>query len=278
MPRLRRITLLTLLVGGALLVAEAGSIVVAPTAVYIDHGTRASAVVLFNPGTEPQEITIEAVFGFPTTDESGALFLHMDEEKDHPRSAAAWLRAFPRQLVLGPGERRTVRLLGEPPEDLADGEYWARLVFTSRGMSIPMNANPGAPGVAVGLDLEVRTVIAATYRKGPVSTGLTVHGFAPTHEEESIRFRSRLERGGSAAWIGRLELELAAPEGQVVRRWEEQIAVYEHYDRAFAFPTEGVPPGRYQLRARFSTERDDVPEPFRLTTPEQRLTAEVEIR
>ncbi len=278
LPTLLRTTALTLALGAGLLVIEAGSVVVAPTAVYLDHQTRASSVVLYNPGTEPEEVTVEAVLGYPTTGDDGTLYLHLEEEAQDPRSAAPWIRAFPRQVVVGPGERRTVRLLGEPPADLPDGEYWTRLIFTSRGQSLPVDAPPGAGGVQVGLDLEVRTVIAATYRKGAVATGLEVVGFEPRQEEGALRFRSRLERSGTAAWIGLLQLELRNAQGAAVQAWEEQVAVYDRYDRAFAFPLETLPPGTYQLHARFTTDREDVPEAFRLEAPDVVLTAEVELR
>jgi hypothetical protein len=264
-----RTSALTLLLGLTILAAEAASIVVAPTAVYIDHQTRSASVTLFNPGDTAEEVTIDAVFGYPATADDGTLYLHLDPDTDDPRSAAPWLRAFPRQVMVPPGARQVVRLLGEPPADLPDGEYWSRLVVTSRGQSIPVDAPPGSQGVRVGLDLEVRTVIAATYRKGAVDTGLDVGALDALVTDGSLRLRPRLVRQGSAAWIGTLRLALHDASGTEVRSWTEQVAVYEVYHRAFSYDVRDLPPGSYTLRAVFSTNRDDIPAAFRLPTADQ---------
>jgi hypothetical protein len=270
-----RTSALTLLLGLTILAAEAASIVVAPTAVYIDHRTRSASVTLFNPSDTPEEVTIDAVFGYPATSDDGTLYLHLDPDTDDPRSAAPWLRAFPRQVVVAPGARQVVRLLGEPPADLPDGEYWSRLVITSRGQSIPVDAPPGAQGVRVGLDLEVRTVIAATYRKGPVETRLEVGALEPSVTDGTLRLRPRLVRQGSAAWIGSLRLSLHDAAGAEVRNWSEQVAVYEVYEREFSYDVADLPSGSYTLRAVFSTDRGDIPAAFRLPTSEQVLEAGV---
>jgi len=263
-----RTSALTLLLGVTLLAAEAASIVVAPTAVYIDHQTRSASVTLFNPGDTAEEVTIDAVFGYPATSDDGTLYLHLDPDSDDPRSAASWLRAFPRQVVVAPGARQVVRLLGEPPADLPDGEYWSRLVITSRGQSIPVDAPPGSQGVRVGLDLEVRTVIAATYRKGPMQTGLDVGDLDASVTDGTLRLRPRLVRQGSAAWIGSLRLSLVNGSGTEVAGWTEQVAAYEVYHREFSYDVGSLPSGSYTLRAVFSTDREDIPAPFRLRTPD----------
>ena len=149
-----------LLLGG--LTTEAVAIVVAPTAIYLTAEDRAAVIQLYNPSTQPEEVSVDAVFGYPATDEDGRIGLRMSEEGD-PRSAADWIQVLPRRLVVPPGERRAVRLLARPPVELRDGEYWTRLIFTSRGQSIPVGGGDDG-GVRVGLGLEVRTVIALTYR------------------------------------------------------------------------------------------------------------------
>ena len=124
-----------LLVGG--LTTEAMAIVVAPTAIYLTSDDRAAVIQLYNPSTQPEEVSVEAIFGYPATDEEGRIGLRMSEEGD-PRSAADWVQVLPRRLVVPPGQRRAVRLLARPPLELRDGEYWTRLIFTSRGQSVPV--------------------------------------------------------------------------------------------------------------------------------------------
>ena len=269
---------LATLLGLGLLTAEALSIVVAPTAVYLEHQTRSATVTLFNPGTTPEEVTISTLFGYPATDAEGRLHLHTDETDQDPRSAAGWLRAYPQRVVVAPGQRQVVRLLGEPPADLPDGEYWARLAITSSGQSAPVGGVSGDSDVRVGVNMQVRTVIAANYRKGAVSTGLRVEEFQPWIEDGRLRLRPRLLRQGSAAYISELTLQLVDPNNQVAREWTEQVAVYREYHRLFDYDVSDLGPGPFRLRAHFTTDRDDVPEGFRLRTAPVEVDAPVALR
>ncbi|MEJ2539878.1 MAG: hypothetical protein P8188_07915 [Gemmatimonadota bacterium] len=255
------------------LVTEAVAIVVAPTAIYLDDADPAAVIQLYNPSSRPEEVSVEALFGFPTTDEEGRLRLDL-VEGDDPRSAAEWVRVLPRRLVVPPGERRAVRLLAQPPAGLADGEYWTRLVFTSRGQEIPVGG-ADAEGVQVGLGLEVRTIIALTYRKGAVSTGLEVRGFDPHIQGDSLVVRPELLRRENGAFIGLMELSLLDADSIPVRQWNEQVAVYRTYHRRFAYDVHGLPRGEYRLVARLGTEREDVDPKDRLVTPAVELVAPV---
>ncbi len=266
-PRRALRTLLGLLVvaGGALAAHGARSIVVAPTALYMDHQTRSAELTLYNPSEVAEEVVVEAIFGYPATDAEGRLHLHVDPDGADPRSAAGWLRAFPDRIVVPPGGRQVVRVFGDPPADLADGEYWARMVITARGQSIPIQSS-GSAEIRVGVDLEVRTVIAATYRKGPVESGLEVGDLEARVEEGALVLQPRLVRTGNAAWIGTLRIRVLDASGVERRTLSEQIAVYRDYHRRFAYPLDGLPPGGYVVEAIFSADRDDVPARFRLAS------------
>jgi len=261
MRTLIRTTLLTVILGAVLLVGEAVSIVVAPAAVYIDHGTRSAEITLFNPSNQAEEVEIEALFGYPATDENGRLHLHL-ADPDDDRSAAGWLRAFPRRVIVPPGGRQIVRLLGEPPADLPDGEYWARLAFTSR----PQQSATGGGGseVQVGLSVEVRTVISATYRKGSVTTGVRIESPAAWYEDGRMVLRPRFVREGNGAYIGELAVRLYDDGDGLVREWTEQVAVYREYHRRLAYDIGDVPPGVYRVHLYLTTDRDDIPPAHRL--------------
>ena len=251
-----------LLVGG--LTTEAMAIVVAPTAIYLTSDDRAAVIQLYNPSTQPEEVSVEAIFGYPATDEEGRIGLRMSEEGD-PRSAADWVQVLPRRLVVPPGQRRAVRLLARPPLELRDGEYWTRLIFTSRGQSVPVTGMD-TTAVKVGLGLEVRTVIALTYRKGEVDTGVRVREFDPRIVGDSIVMRPEFLRAGEGAFIGRMELTLIDTAGLPVRSWEEQVAVYRDYHRHYSYDVKDVPEGEYRLLLHIDTDREDIPEADRLPT------------
>lgn len=249
--------------------AESPAIVVAPTAVFMTADDPSARVTLYNPSETPEEVTVESVFGFPATDAEGNLFLHEADPEDagaDRRSAAEWTRAFPRRLVMPPGERRVVRFLARPPADLEDGEYWARIVFTSRGQRVPVGEAADTGDVRASLDLEVRTVIAAVFRKGEVQTGVRIEELAPRLDGDTLELRPRFVREGEAAYVGRLEVALLDQSGETVREWTEQVAVYREYHRRYRYRVDGLPPGDYRVRLRLTTDRDDVPREHRLPT------------
>ncbi|HEX9895357.1 MAG TPA: hypothetical protein VGA78_15620, partial [Gemmatimonadales bacterium] len=153
----------------------AQGVLVAPHAVFIDHRTRSGWVQLYNPTTEPTEISVEAIFGFPITDSTGEFELRTVEQPDSTwPSAVGWLTAFPKRTLLAPQARQTIRLLVTPPPGVADGEYWARLVITAKSGAPAVNGADSAAGITVGLNLEIRTIIPLLYRKGEPATGVAL--------------------------------------------------------------------------------------------------------
>ena len=59
---------LALLAGVA---APAHAVSVSPTALYIDSLTRTGVLTLYNPGTLPEEITVDFAYGYPQSDSAG---------------------------------------------------------------------------------------------------------------------------------------------------------------------------------------------------------------
>lgn len=265
-PDLRPVPFLVALLLLAGMAVEVVAIVVAPTAVYMSDARPAAAVTLYNPSEQPEEVEVELVFGYPVTTPEGTVHLFTEEASQDERSAAGWIQALPRRLVVPPGERRVVRLLGRPPADAPDGEYWARLVFTSRGQDVPLDVAGDTSQMQVGLNLQIRTIIAATFRKGAVETGVEVREFEPRIQGDSLILWPDLVRQGNGAYIGRLQLQLVDGAGEVVTAWEEQVAVYRDYRRRYAYDVTDLPPGEYRLQIRLSTERDDI-------APQDRLQA-----
>jgi hypothetical protein len=168
-----------------------------------------------------------------------------------------------------------VRLLAQPPADLPQGEYWSRLIITSRGQQLPVEGIPDSSGVKVGLNMALQTVIAATFRKGEVTTGVEVRGFEPRIEAGMLVLHPEFVRQGDAAYIGLLELSLVADGGEVVRTWSSQIAAYRDYRRRFEYDVSDLPSGDYDLVFRLSTEREDIAPSDRLASVPVELSAPV---
>jgi len=233
------------------------AILVAPHAVFMDHRSRTGQVFLVNTGDSPEEVSIELKYGYPATDSTGTVFIRLIDQPDSTEpSAAAWIKAYPRRAVLAPGQRQVVRLLATPPAGLPDGEYWSRIIATSRGSKVAVVG--GDSTVSAGLSLELRTIISLSYRKGAVHTGVTVTDLRAAREGDSLVVWFGAERQGNAAFLGTLTYRLVDAAGKVREEWESPVAVYHPLSRRYVFPVDSVPAGRYTLRMSLTTARSDL--------------------
>lgn len=261
-------------------VAAAQGVLVAPHAVVMDHRTRSGSLSLYNPGDEAAEISLSTFYGYPVTDSTGDFELRTIEHPDASQpSAAGWIEAFPKRMLLGPKERQTVRLLARPPAGLRDGEYWARLVVSAKGGTVPVTGVDTATGVTVGLNLEVRTVLPLQYRKGRVATAVRLTRLAGSIEGDSLAVRVHLERTGTAAFIGTLRGALVDSAGGTVTSFTSPLAVYYAMEPRITavLPGGRVPPGRYRLRVEVAAEREDLAPESLLPAPPVRDSLEVRL-
>lgn len=251
-------------------------VMVAPHAVYIDHRTRSGSVLLYNPGTEPVEVAISTLFGYPTTDSLGAIKLDT-LVADSSVSALSWIQAFPRRLTVAPRERQTVRLLARPPAGLADGEYWLRLVIAAQAGRVPITGVADTTAIQIGLTLEVRTIIGVNYRKGPVNTGLTLSNVRAEIVRDSLITRSRLERRGNAAFVGMVRAALVDSTGATRASFNSPVGVYTVMEPRIGTPiaAPGLPRGRYWLRYEVVAEREDLDPAVVLKAPAVRDSVRV---
>jgi len=240
----------------------AQGVMVAPHAVYIDHRVRSGSVLLYNPGTEPVEVTISTFFGYPITDSAGAIALRTVEAPDSTLpSAAAWMQAFPRRLTVAPLERQTVRLLARPPAALPDGEYWLRLMIAAKAGQIPITGVTDTTAIQVGLTLEVRTVIGVAYRKGAVGTGIALSNVRAQLLADTLVTWSRLERRGNAAYLGTVRGTLVDSAGAARASFKSPLGVYVTMEPRIATIVGKLPRGRYWLRYEVVAEREDFDDP-----------------
>lgn len=264
LPTLRTALLtLALALAGA---REAAAVSVTPTALYIDSRTRTGVLTLHNPGPLPEEITIDFGYGFPQSDSAGNIRVDVTRTPAPGEpSALAWLRAFPRRLVLQPGQRQVVRVLVEPPPGLPEGEYWARVLISSKGGQPPIEQRQGDQ--VLQLQVQTTLVIAANYRNGDVRTGLNVAAASARREGGEVQLQLDLERTGNAAFLGSLRAELVDARGNVVGTVYDDLAVYRTMRRRLAIPVPPDAAGPFEVRLSIDTERDDLPAGGALPAP-----------
>ncbi|HEX6037865.1 hypothetical protein [Longimicrobium sp.] len=257
--RTRLVRSLLLALGLVLAGARAAHAVsVSPTALYIDSRTRTGVLTLHNPGTLPEEITIEFAFGYPVTDTAGNLTVPVTREPAAGEpSAMGWMRAFPRRLVLQPGQRQLVRVMVEPPADLPDGEYWARVLVSSRGGQPPIEQTQG--DVRLQLDVATTLVMAANFRKGSVRTGLEFTAESARRETDGVHLQLDLRRTGNAAFLGRMRAEVVNERGDVLGTAWDDLAVYRDVRRRHVIPVPAGTTGPLFVQLTVDTEREDLP-------------------
>jgi hypothetical protein len=259
----------------AVLVAPLFSVSVSPMAVYMSDRERTGTMTLYNPGSRPEEIEIEFAFGYPQTDAEGNIQVPLSSEAAAGEpSAVPWLTAFPRRLVLQPGQRQVVRVVARPPADLTDGEYWARALVRSRGGQEPIESRQGDVGIQI--DVETLVVVAVNYRNGAVTTGVGVTSAEAALVGDSIVTRVTLDRTGNAAFLGRLLVEGLDERGAVVASSEQVIAVYRTLSPRIALPAPAGGPRPVTLRYTLDTERSDLPPGGAL--PTERVVHEAPVR
>lgn len=258
--------------------AVAQAILVAPQGVVLSNRERSGTVELYNPSDRAAEVTIHAVFGHPVTTPEGDLTLQIVERPDSTQpSAAGWVDAFPRRLILLPNQRQTVRLLARPPVGLGTGEYWARLVISSKDAEAAAAPSGDSTAVSIGLSLEVRTIIAVNYRNGTQQTGVELGAMTATTTADSVILRAPMQRTGGAAWIGTTTVKLINAQGSVIAKQSLQTAVYQSISPRFAFSRLALPAGEYRLSVDVSTDRPDVIQGTLLRSPPQHAETSVTV-
>jgi hypothetical protein len=249
--------------------ARAQGVLIAPQAIIVNESSGGTLTII-NPARGRVEIALSTLYGYPVTDERGALRLRTFEAVDDTMpSAAGWITAYPRRFTLDEGQRQTVRLVVSAPGSVAPGEYWARLVVSSKGAvaATPVAVADTSAPVSMSLNLEVRSVLPVLYRRGAVATGLTIDAVQTGLERDSLAVVPTFQRQGNAAWVGTVGLILRDAANAEVRRLDMPLAVYYQLAPRFALPTTGLAPGRYSLEVSAVAQRADLPRNQVLASP-----------
>lgn len=204
-------------------VPATAELMIAPTRVVLGPGQRSAELVLVNKGTETAAFRIgvenrrmrrDGSLEAAEVAQPGELF------------AADKLRFSPRQLILEPGARQTIRVTADIPAELSAGEYRAHL----RLMSAPTNAGSGqaaAPADDRSLSIQLIAIRSLTIpvlvRVGTLDAQVTVSGAAFSRETDNLLV-VRMARTGSRSAYGDLRLTV---EGERTPAWFVRgVAIY----------------------------------------------------
>jgi hypothetical protein len=214
---------------------------------------------VLNPRATRAEFSVDLRFGYATTDSLGRLRVELSDGPDSA-SAAGWIIPYPRRFTLRAGGTRTVRLLARPPENLADREYWARITVHSRDDAPTALVNAtDATTSRVRIEMETATVLPIFFRKGRVSTGLTIGAVDVTPDSGGIDVRPVLTRSGNSAFIGVAHIAVHDSAGRLIASADRQLAVYRTMRPRWHISTPvGTDADKCSVTLRFATDRHDV--------------------
>jgi len=235
-------------------------IVIAPTSVYLNDVNKTGFLVMMNPTRIAKEVTVTFVFGYPMSDSTGTTFLYRpDSTYENYPSAVDWVFSFPKRFVLLPNQNRTVRFAVRPPQTLANGEYWARPVVTSRDIADASASTNDGNGISTKVDFVFETILALSYRHGAVSTGIEFSSARVTRTDDSLFIFSDFTRKSTAAYIGYFHASLSDGNNDVVREIKKDIAVYYELHPRDIMDIGGLPSGAYKLQIEINTDRNEGP-------------------
>ncbi|MFN2567970.1 MAG: hypothetical protein ABR499_23530 [Gemmatimonadaceae bacterium] len=234
-----------------------GQVAVAPTVIVLAEPERFGALTVENRSAAAQEVTVEFRFGYPASDSLGNLRMVYDDSATAARfSMASWVRAFPRRVLLGPGQRQLVRLTVRPPANLPDGVYWTRLITSS----VPQSARVDsvARGITAQITFRLQQITTVLYRRGRAETGIEIGALAVRQDSVELQLLVPLKRTGIAPFLGTVALRVLDPAGRLVQEGTEITSVYFSLTKRFAVPRARLTPGTYAAEVKATAERSDV--------------------
>ncbi len=233
-------------------------VTIAPTNLFIDEQSRFGTYMLINGSNDPQEINVEFVFGYSVTDKNGnRSTVYDDPELAEKHSVSEWLRAFPQNFILQPGQRQVVRMLIRAPQDLEDGTYWARIKTSAVPQTPPVELQSN-DAVTAQVNFKIEQITGLFFKKGEVTTGIEVEQIRTNEEDDFLTVLTDYRRTGNSPFLGSVYAELVNSRNQVVSNTFLSTTLYFDGTVRNDIDLSSVEPGDYNVRVRFVSERSDV--------------------
>ena len=259
--QLRLVLALVVLALSSQVLLHAG-VTVYPTEVFVKPPNRSAPVVVSNPADADVEVWVTFEYTYPVGFDTGSVIFAapVADDLDEP-SAARWIRAIPQRFTLKAQESQVVRIYGTPPPGTRSGEYWARIVVSSK----ERRAAP-APGdqPGMGMELVTQTIVPFHFRSGPTTSGINIREATAFPVGNALRLFVTLDRMGNASFWGRLTARLISPEGRPVLAKEYRIVTYKSFYYRTDIDVSGQPPGQYTLELLFDNKHPGLKPEFRI--------------
>lgn len=188
-----------------------GDLMVMPKRIVFDGSQRSQEINLINTGNEPAVYAISFVNYMMTEDGS---FEQVEEPEEGQRFATDFLRYFPRQVRLAPGEAQTVRLQLLRTGNLENGEYRSHVYFRAVEEQTALGSQDAQE--SEGISINIKTVfgisIPVIIRNGNSTTELSLSDISLDKETKTLSIV--LNRSGNMSVYGNISVVHTAPGGK----------------------------------------------------------------
>lgn len=250
---------LSVLFSLAITVSGIGQITIAPTNLFVSDNSRFGTYMVINNSNENQEVSIDFVFSYTITDSNGErVFIEDDSVKAQEHSISEYVRAFPQNFVLNPGQRQIVRLRIAVPNTSPDGTYWTRIKTASNPQSPPAELGNN-DAVSARLGMVVEQVTGLFYKKGNVNTGIDINNITlDDSESDKLNVLVDYSRTGNSPFLGTITTNLVNASGETVDTKYLSTTIYFDGVHSQSFDTKDLPAGNYTVNVAFETVRRDI--------------------
>lgn len=228
---------------------------IAPTMMFVHENPGVGEIYLSNTSSVTQEISFGYQFGYPSSTDDGKIFMVYDDSVSQQKwGLAEYIRMYPSQVIIEPGQSQAVRIQIMPMRDRIDGVYWTRLLVESSPMT-PDVQDTENEGISTSINYVLEQNIPIFYRKGTNETGVKVINTLVEEADDTLIIKAELQRTGNSPYLGMMYVRLYGRNDRKLA--EKEVPAYFYFDdwRSFAFDKTEVGEGPYRVEFEFETKR-----------------------
>jgi hypothetical protein len=261
-----------LFLGSEMLLAQ---VTVAPSILFINSKSGVGTMYISNNSSDPQEVGIDFVYGYPDADSVGnSRMNYKDTISAGVYSLNSMIRAYPRNFILNPKQQQTIRLQVRTKSSVKDAFFFSRVKVTS-GQKAPDIDKKPADVVTTQINFKFDQIFPVFYRKGNVTTGLHIHDVSTSLKDGKLTVVADVERTGNAPYIGNEKVELLSAANEKIALAEGTASIYFRMKNKVELDLPKTAKGKCKLLLTFETKRSDIAAEDMLQSPA--ITKEVSV-
>lgn len=207
--------ILIFLLGLTLQLNAQGDLLVTPKRVVFEGSKQKEGLSLVNIGKDTATYSITFVQRNMREDGS---FVTVEEPDSGQMFADPYLRIFPREVTLAPGEPQVIMLQCRRTSDMADGEYRSHLYFRAESSYKPLGqSDPGEDSTQLSVQLipVFGLSIPVIIRSGEVNVTIALTSLKlESQQDASQGLRFTITRTGNVSTYGDITVEYVPAQGK----------------------------------------------------------------